>query len=49
MGGEDNDPDKGKGPKKGTKEGDKAKQERHDMKKQTGRGGANNIDSHTDY
>ncbi len=49
MGGEDSDPWKGKGAERGTKEGDQQKQEIHDQKKQTGRGGADNFDDDSDY
>jgi len=42
MGGEDNDPNKGKGPKKGTPDYDKWRREHEKRKKETGRGGADN-------
>lgn len=42
MKGEDDDPDKGKAPKKGTKERDRLKTDRHKEKKSEGRGGADN-------
>lgn len=38
MGGEDNDPNKGKGPKKGTAEYEKYRREREDMKRGTVKG-----------
>jgi RHS repeat-associated protein len=42
MGGEDDDPFKGKGPKKGTPEGEKARRELEDEKHGEGRGGRDN-------
>ena len=42
MGGEDNDPNKGKGPKKGTPAYEKWRREREADKRNTGRGGADN-------
>lgn len=44
MGGEDSDPFKGKGPKKGTKEYDDVRRELEKLKEKSGRGGKDNID-----
>lgn len=49
MGGQDNDPFKGKGAARGTKEADQQKQDLHDQKSGTGRGGADNLDENSDY
>jgi uncharacterized protein RhaS with RHS repeats len=45
KGGEDNDPFKGKGPKRGTPEYEKARRLLEDLKKSTGRGGRDNPPS----
>jgi RHS repeat-associated protein len=49
MGGEDNDPNKGKGPKKGTAEYEKYRRELEDMKRHTGRGGRDNPPDGDDW
>ena len=49
MGGEDNDPNKGKGPKKGTAEYEKYRRELEDMKRGTGRGGRDNPPDGDDW
>ncbi len=50
MGGEDNDPDKGKKkPPKDSKEHDRQKQDRHDQKRLDGRRGADNVDEFEEW
>lgn len=44
MGGEDNDPLKGEGPKKGTKEYDDQRREREKEKGKSGIGGAGSVE-----